>query len=197
MLKRVAVTVSKICDDLRLLSSGPRAGLCEITLPAVQAGSSIMPGKVNPVIPEVVNQVAMEIVGHDTTIAMAASSGQLQLNAFEPIIAHLLFEEIRHLQRAIDVFTDRCVTGIRANVDHLRDEVWNSVSIVTALSPALGYETATRVAERALEEGCTVPDVVRKERLLTDRQLEDALLPQHLIHPWMPTADDAQASPVL
>ena len=152
-----------------------------------------MPGKVNPVIPEMVNQVAMEIVGHDTSITLAAASGQLQLNAFEPIIAHLLFEEIRHLRRALDVFTDKCVSGIKANAAHLRDEVWNSVSIVTALSPTLGYETATRVARRALEEGRTIPEVVREERLLAEGQLEEALEPQHLIHPWMPT--DATRSP--
>ena len=190
ILKSVAVTVSKICDDLRLLSSGPRSGLGEITLPAVQAGSSIMPGKVNPVIPEMVNQVAMEIVGHDTTITMAASSGQLQLNAFEPIIAHLLFEEIRHLKRALDVFTDRCVSGIVANEEHLRDKVWNSVSIVTALSPAIGYETAARVARHALEQGKTIPDVVRDEGLMTEEQLGETLQPQHLIHPWMPVNKD-------
>lgn len=186
VLKRVAVKTSKICNDLRLLSSGPRAGLGEINLPAVQAGSSIMPGKVNPVIPEMVNQVAFEIVGHDVTISMAAEAGQLQLNAFEPIIAHLLFEEIRHLHRAMDVFTDRCITGITANTDRLRDEVWRSVSIVTALSPALGYRTATRVAQQALAENRTVGEIILEEHLLDEEALSAALVPEHLIHPWMP-----------
>ncbi len=186
VLKRIAVKTSKICNDLRLLSSGPRAGLGEINLPAVQAGSSIMPGKVNPVIPEMVNQVAFEIVGHDVTISMAAEAGQLQLNAFEPIIAHLLFEEIRHLQRALDVFTDRCIIGITANTERLRDEVWQSVSIVTALSPALGYRTATRVAQQALAEKRTIGEIVLEEKLLDEETLTAALEPEHLIHPWMP-----------
>lgn len=196
VLKRIAVKTSKVCNDLRLLSSGPRAGLREINLPPVQAGSSIMPGKVNPVIPEVVNQVAFEIVGHDVTISMAAEGGQLQLNAFEPIIAHSLFEEIRHLERALRVFTTRCIQGITANAEHLRDQVWNSVSIVTALSPALGYQTATRVAQEALELGCSIPDIVREEGLLSEAELEAALAPDHLTHPWMPLVDAGSTDPV-
>src|SRR5262249_56732554 len=119
VLKRVAVKLSKVCNDLRLLSSGPRAGLGEINLPPMQAGSSIMPGKVNPVIPEVVNQVAFEVVGHDVTITMAAEAGQLQLNAFEPIIAHSLFESMSHLDAACRVLIDRCVVGITANAERL------------------------------------------------------------------------------
>ena len=189
VLKRIAVKTSKICNDLRLLSSGPRAGLGEINLPAVQAGSSIMPGKVNPVIPEVVNQVAHEIIGHDVTVSMAAEGGQLQLNAFEPIIAHSLFEEINHLDRALHVLTERCIVGITANAGHLRDQVWGSVSIVTALSPRLGYETATDVAKRALEEGRSIPDIIREQGLLSDTEVADALDPDHLTHPWMPTTN--------
>ncbi len=185
-LKRVAVKISKICNDLRLLSSGPRSGLGEINLPPAQAGSSIMPGKVNPVIPEVVNQVAFEIIGHDVTVSMAAEAGQLQLNAFEPIIAHSLFEEMRHLERALDVLATRCVNGITANVDRMREAVWSSVSIVTAISPTLGYEVATRVAKQALAEGRTIPEIVLAEGLLSAEQLDAALDPQHLIHPWMP-----------
>lgn len=192
VLKRIAVKTSKICNDLRLLSSGPRSGLGEINLPPVQAGSSIMPGKVNPVIPEMVNQVAFEIIGHDVTISLAAESGQLQLNAFEPIIAHTLFEEIRHLARALRVLADRCVLGITANVDHLREQVWNSVSIVTALSPVLGYHTATRVAQDALAQGRSIPDIVREEQLMSDAQLEIALQPEHLIHPWIPVVDSGE-----
>ena len=190
VLKRIAVKISKVCNDLRLLSSGPRSGLGEINLPPVQAGSSIMPGKVNPVIPEVVNQVAYEIIGHDVTISLAAEGGQLQLNAFEPIIAHSLFEEIRHLERALRTLTDRCIVGITANTEHLREQVWNSVSIVTALSPVLGYQTATRVAQEALEQKRSIPDIVREEGLMSDEQLEAALLPEHLIHPWIPVVEE-------
>ena len=186
VLKRVAVKVSKVCNDLRLLSSGPRAGLGEIRLPAVQAGSSIMPGKVNPVIPEVVNQIAFEVIGHDVTVSLAAEAGQLQLNAFEPIIAHSLFGAIRHFASGLRVLTDRCVAGITADPEHLRDEVWSSVSIVTALSPHLGYHTATRVAQRALTEGRTIPDVIGEEGLLGDAQLHSLLDPEHLVHPWIP-----------
>lgn len=189
VLKRIAVKTSKVCNDLRLLSSGPRSGLGEINLPPVQAGSSIMPGKVNPVIPEVVNQVAFEIIGHDVTISLAAESGQLQLNAFEPIIAHSLFEEIGHFTRALRTLTDRCIVGITANAEHLREEVWYSVSIVTALSPVLGYQTATRVAQDALAQGRSIPDIVREEGIMSDEQLEAALDPAHLTHPWMPTQD--------
>ncbi|HHW51139.1 MAG TPA: aspartate ammonia-lyase [Pseudoclavibacter sp.] len=185
-LKRVAVKISKVCNDLRLLSSGPRAGLGEINLPPAQAGSSIMPGKVNPVIPEVVNQVAFEVIGHDVTISMAAEAGQLQLNAFEPIVAHSLFEEIRHLERAFDILRLRCVDGITANVARMRSFVWESVSIVTALSPTLGYEEATRVAKQALEEGVSIPEIVEREELLSEEELHRALDPESLTHPWIP-----------
>ncbi|MFT8637287.1 MAG: aspartate ammonia-lyase [Pseudoclavibacter sp.] len=186
VLKRVAVKISKVCNDLRLLSSGPRAGLGEINLPPVQAGSSIMPGKVNPVIPEVVNQIAFEVIGHDVTVSLAAEAGQLQLNAFEPIIAHAMFVSIGHLTSGLRVLADRCVAGVTANAEHLRAEVWSSVSIVTALSPSLGYRTATRVAQRALAEGRTIPEVIREEGLLDATQLESLLDPAHLTHPWMP-----------
>ena len=143
VLKRVAVKISKICNDLRLLSSGPRAGLNEINLPPVQAGSSIMPGKVNPVIPEVVNQVAFEVIGNDVTVSFAAEAGQLQLNAFEPIIAHSLFKSIGHLREAILTLEKRCVVGITANRDKLRSDVENSIGLVTALNPYIGYAAAT------------------------------------------------------
>ena len=149
MLKRIAVKLSKICNDLRLLSSGPRAGFNEINLPPVQAGSSIMPGKINPVIPEVVNQVAFEVIGNDVTVTMAAEAGQLQLNAFEPIILHSLGESITHLTAACRVLADRCVKGITANPDVTRAYVENSIGLVTALNPAIGYAAATDIAKEA------------------------------------------------
>src|ERR1700743_593429 len=147
VLKRVAVKLSKTCNDLRLLSSGPRAGLGEINLPPMQAGSSIMPGKVNPVIPEVVNQIAFEIIGNDLTVTFAAEAGQLQLNAFEPIIAHSLFKSVNHLQRGCMILADRCGDGITANRAHLRASVENSIGLVTALNPYIGYAMATEVAK--------------------------------------------------
>src|SRR5437660_3370355 len=149
VLKRVAVKLSKTCNDLRLLSSGPRAGLGEINLPPMQAGSSIMPGKVNPVIPEVVNQVAFEVIGNDITVSFAAEAGQLQLNAFEPIIAHSLFKSVTHLRQACLTLEARCVRGITANREWLRQSVERSIGIVTALNPYIGYENATAVAQEA------------------------------------------------
>ena len=175
VLKRVAVKLSKICNDLRLLSSGPRAGFNEIVLPARQAGSSIMPGKVNPVIPEVVNQVAFEVIGNDVTVTLAAEGGQLQLNAFEPIIAHSLFASLQHLARAAVVLAEKCVDGITANADMLRSRVADSIGLVTALSPVIGYENATAVAQEALLSGRGVAEIVETRGLL-DRAAIDALL---------------------
>ena len=152
LLKRVAVKLSKICNDLRLLSSGPRAGFGEIRLPAVQAGSSIMPGKVNPVIPEVVNQVAYLVIGHDLTVTMCAEGGQLQLNAFEPTIGYCVLNSLRVLTAAIDTLTRRCVEGIEADREHCMELVENSIGLVTALGPTLGYEACSRIAKRALAE---------------------------------------------
>ncbi|GAA1679100.1 aspartate ammonia-lyase [Mycolicibacterium murale] len=159
VLKRTAVKLSKICSDLRLLSSGPRAGLNEINLPAVQAGSSIMPGKVNPVIPEVVNQVAFQVIGNDVTVTMAAEAGQLQLNAFEPIIADTLFRSIRHLDAACRVLVSRCIEGITANPVHLRDSVMNSIGVVTALTPVIGYAAAAQIAQVAMASGRPVAEL--------------------------------------
>lgn len=181
-LKRVAVKLSKICNDLRLLSSGPRAGLHEINLPAVQAGSSIMPGKVNPVIPEVVNQVAFQIVGHDVTISMAAESGQLQLNAFEPVICFCLAAGIDRLRNAITMLATRCVDGITANVDLMRHEVENSIGLVTALNPFIGYQAATEVAKEALATGRGVAELVIEKGLLPAEELERILRPETLAH---------------
>nr|MCW2728297.1 aspA [Aeromicrobium sp.] len=179
-LKRVAVKLSKICNDLRLLSSGPRAGFNEINLPAVQAGSSIMPGKVNPVIPEVVNQVAFQIIGHDMTVSMAAEAGQLQLNAFEPIICYSLSAGISRLEQAIMVLATRCVDGITANVELLRSEVENSIGLVTALNPYIGYAAATEVAKEALASGRGVAELVLERGLLPRERLEAILRPETL-----------------
>ena len=183
VLKRVAVKLSKTCNDLRLLSSGPRAGLGEINLPPGQAGSSIMPGKVNPVIPEVVNQIAFEVIGNDVTVSFAAEAGQLQLNAFEPIIAHSLFKSLKHLKNGCDTLRERCVTGITANREHLRALVENSIGIVTALNPYIGYENATQVAQEAHATGKSVYALVLEKKLLTRQQLDEILRPEALTRP--------------
>ncbi len=175
VLKRVAVKLSKTSNDLRLLSSGPRAGFGEINLPAMQAGSSIMPGKVNPVIPEVVNQVAFAVIGYDMTVTMAAEGGQLQLNAFEPIITRALMMGITQLRQACYTLADRCVDGITANREKLRESVENSIGLVTALSPMLGYENATEVAKRALHEDKTVRQVVLELGLMTADEFSQVL----------------------
>jgi aspartate ammonia-lyase len=183
VLKRVAVKLSKVCNDLRLLSSGPRAGLHEINLPARQAGSSIMPGKVNPVIPEVVNQIAFEVIGNDVTVSFAAEAGQLQLNAFEPIIAHSLFESLKHLRHGVQTLTQRCVKGITANRERLRSMVESSIGLVTALNPLIGYAHATEVAQEALTTGKSVYDLVLAKGLLSKEKLDDILRPEMLTKP--------------
>lgn len=175
VIKRIAVKLSKTASDLRLLSSGPRAGLDEINLPPRQAGSSIMPGKVNPVIPEVVNQIAFAAVGNDVTVTMAAEAGQLQLNAFEPIICRALMMSITQLRQGCYVLADYCVEGITANVEKLRRSVEQSIGLVTALSPVLGYENATKVAQQALAEDSSVREVVLSLKLMTEAEF-DALL---------------------
>jgi aspartate ammonia-lyase len=183
VLKRVAVKLSKICNDLRLLSSGPRTGLGEINLPAVQAGSSIMPGKVNPVIPEVVNQIAFLVIGNDVTVSFAAESGQLQLNAFEPIIAHSLFDNLIYLRNGCLTLAERCVRGITANREHLADLVNHSIGIVTALNPFIGYENASAVAKEAHATGKGVAEIVLEKGLLTKEQLDEILRPEVLTQP--------------
>ena len=183
MLKRVAVKLSKTCNDLRLLSSGPRVGLGEINLPPMQAGSSIMPGKVNPVIPEVVNQIAFEVIGNDVTVSFAAEAGQLQLNAFEPIIAHSLFKSVNHLRAGCLTLASRCVSGITANREHMRRGVERSIGIVTALNPYIGYANATEIAREALLTGRSVYDLVLEKKLLTPEQLDQILQPEVLTKP--------------
>ncbi|MBP6344844.1 aspartate ammonia-lyase [Neisseriaceae bacterium CLB008] len=183
MLKRTAMKLSKICNDLRLLSSGPRTGINEINLPARQPGSSIMPGKVNPVIPEAVNQVAFEVMGNDLALTMAAEAGQLQLNVMEPLIAYKLFDSVRLLQRAMDMLRELCIDGITANPEHCLKLVECSIGLVTALNPYIGYENATRIAKTALESGRGVLELVREEKLLDEEMLADILRPENMIAP--------------
>lgn len=175
-LKRLAVKLSKICNDLRLLSSGPRSGLGEINLPPRQAGSSIMPGKVNPVIPEFVNQIAFEVIGLDLTVTLAAESGQLQLNAFEPIIAYSIFRSMTHLSRAMDLLADYCIDGITANTETLAGYVNGSVSIITALVPQIGYVAATHIANEAQRTGASVKTLVLERGLLTPEAFDELVL---------------------
>ncbi len=182
-VKACAVTLSKIANDLRLMSSGPRAGFGEINLPARQNGSSIMPGKVNPVIPEVVNQVAFNVIGNDMTITLAAEAGQLELNAFEPIIFYNLFQSIDTLGFACETFVDNCVAGITANEERCRYLVENSVTIVTALSPHIGYQRSADIAKKALKEGRSVREIVLEENILTEEEINQILDPAALTEP--------------
>jgi aspartate ammonia-lyase len=181
VLKRVAVKLSKISNDLRLLSSGPRAGFGEINLPPMAPGSSIMPGKVNPIIPEVVNQVAFEVIGNDLTVTMAAEAGQLELNAMEPVIAYNLFTSLDMLGRACRTLVERCIRGITANREHCRQMVENSIGLVTALNPVLGYEKASQIAEEALRTGKPVAEIVLEKGYLSKEQLEQVLAPSRMV----------------
>ncbi|HWA39671.1 MAG TPA: aspartate ammonia-lyase [Burkholderiales bacterium] len=183
VLKRIAVKLSKTCNDLRLLSSGPRAGLGEIRLPPVQAGSSIMPGKVNPVIPEVVNQVAFEVIGNDMTVTMAAEAGQLQLNAFEPVIAHSLFKSLSHLAAACRTLDERCVRGIEADVARARRLLDESTALVTALTPVLGYARSAEIAREALATGQRIYDLVLAKGWMSRAHLDEVLQPEMLTRP--------------
>jgi aspartate ammonia-lyase len=193
VMKRTATKLSKICNDLRLLSSGPRAGFGEINLPAMQPGSSIMPGKVNPVIPEVVNQVCFDVIGGDVTVTMAAEAGQLQLNAFEPVIAYRLLRGIDMLRNACLVLRERCVVGITANADRMRHFVEHSIGIVTALVPVIGYAQASDVAKVALHSGRGVFDIVLERGLLTRDQLDEILNPAAMTAPRSVTTEHPAA----
>lgn len=182
-IKAYAVTLSKIANDLRLMSSGPRTGFGEINLPAKQNGSSIMPGKVNPVIPEVVNQIAFNIIGNDLTITMAAEAGQLELNAFEPIIFYNLFQSIDTLAYGVNTFVDNCVSGITANEERCRDLVENSVGIITTLCPHVGYGEAAKIAKEAISTGESVRKLILRNKLLSENQLKEILNPMNMTEP--------------
>ena len=179
-LKTCAVNLSKMCNDLRLLSSGPKTGLAEIALPAKQNGSSIMPGKVNPVIPEVVTQVAFLVIGHDTTITMAAEAGQLELNAFEPVLFYNLFESITTLKGAVKTLIDNCIVGIVANRERSRDLLEQSVGIITALNPYIGYKKAAEIAKQAIKQNKSVREIVLAKKLLSAKELDQILDPYAL-----------------
>jgi aspartate ammonia-lyase len=181
VLKRIAVKLSKICNDLRLLNSGPRAGFGEIKLPAVQAGSSIMPGKVNPVMPEVINQIAFQVIGNDLTVTMAAESGQLQLNAMEPVIVFNILQSMRMLTRGMKVLRERCVDGIEADRERCQEMLEHSLVAVTAINPYVGYATASRVAKEALKSRRSVRDVVLDEKLMSEAQLAEAFSTDNLL----------------
>ncbi|MCH7336133.1 aspartate ammonia-lyase [Acinetobacter sp. NIPH 2699] len=183
LLKRTATKLSKIANDLRLLSSGPRAGLNEIHLEARQPGSSIMPGKVNPVIPEAMNLVCYQVIANDLAITLAAEAGQLQLNAMEPLIAFKLFESIELLGKAMHMFQYKCIASIRANAELCQSQVENSIGIITALNPYLGYETTTRIAKQANESGQSVLALIKAENLISDQVLADILAVENMVQP--------------
>lgn len=182
-LKTCAVNLSKMCNDLRLLSSGPKTGFAEIILPAMQNGSSIMPGKVNPVIPEVVSQVSFLVIGHDTTITMAAEAGQMELNAFEPVVFYNLFEAITAMTEAVKTLTDNCIIGIRANEKRCRELLESSVGVVTALCPYIGYEKSAEIAKNSLKTGKTVKELVVEKNLLTEQEIKKILDPYAMTTP--------------
>jgi aspartate ammonia-lyase len=181
VLKRVAVKLSKICNDLRLLNSGPRAGFGEIKLPAVQAGSSIMPGKVNPVMPEVINQIAYQVIGNDITVTMAAEAGQLQLNAMEPVIVLNILQSMRMLTRGMKVLREKCIVGIEADAERCKYLLEHSLVAVTAINPYVGYATASEVAKDALKTGQSLRAVVLARGLMTEEQLNDAFSTENLL----------------
>ena len=183
VIKRCASKISKICNDLRLLSSGPRCGFNEINLPPRQPGSSIMPGKVNPVMPEVMNQICFDIIGKDVTITLAAEAGQLELNVMEPVIAYSLFSGMKRLGAGCRSLVDYCIRGITANRERCREMVYHSIGIVTALNPYLGYETSASIAREALESGRSLVDIVRERGLMSEEQLEEVLAPEHMLQP--------------
>ena len=192
VLKRVAVKLSKVCNDLRLLSSGPRAGLNEINLPKMQPGSSIMPGKVNPVIPEVVNQVCYAVIGNDVTVSFASEGGQLQLNVFEPVIAYGLFNSVSMMRNAMLTLASKCIDGITANEKVCSDFVYNSIGIVTALNPYIGYENSASIAKESLQSGKPVKEIALARGLLSEEQLNEIFQPKNMLNPHMSAEDKAR-----
>lgn len=185
-LKVCALSLSKIANDLRLMASGPRSGLSEIRLPSRQPGSSIMPGKVNPVIPEAVNQVAFQVIGNDLAVSLAVEAGQFELNVMEPVMAYNLFNSLTILTNAVKVLNEKCIAGIEANYDSCKAKVKNSIGIITALSPHIGYEKAAAIAKEALETGIPVVELVKQKELLPDEQLEIILSPSEMCKPGIP-----------
>ena len=182
-LKRLAIKINKMCNDLRLLSSGPRCGFNEIHLPERQPGSSIRPGKVNPAIPEVMNQVCYRVIGNDMAITFASDNGQLELNVMEPVIAYTLFESIHLLENGLDTLRTLCIDGIRANEERCRQLVEQSIGIVTMLNPLIGYKQSTKIAKEAAETGRGVYELVLEHGLLTKDQLDEILKPENMLQP--------------
>ncbi len=182
-LKRTSTKLSKICNDLRLLSSGPRCGLNEINLPEMQAGSSIMPAKVNPVIPEVVNQVCFKVIGNDVTISFAAEAGQLQLNVMEPVIVQCMFESIELLSNAFVTLAEKCISGITANAEHTKAMVYNSVGLITFLNPYIGHHMGDKLGKEAVATGKTIRELVLEKELISEKELDRILSPENLMNP--------------
>lgn len=182
-LKRVAVKLNKICNDLRLLASGPRCGLGEFNLPAMQPGSSIMPGKVNPVIPEVMNQICYKVIGNELCVTMSGEAAQMELNAMEPVMTQCCFESVDLIINGLDTLRTRCVEGITANAEHCKTYVHNSIGIVTALNPVIGYKNSTKIAKEALETGKSVYDLVLEHDILSKEELDTILSPENMLHP--------------
>jgi aspartate ammonia-lyase len=185
-LRRLAIEVGKIASDLRLLSMGPRAGIAEIQLPAVQPGSSIMPGKVNPSVPEMVNQVCYQVIGCDAAILAAADAGQLELNVMMPVIAWNALHATRILGNAMGVLQRRCVSGIRADVDRARELLDRSTAVATALSPYIGYEATADIAKTSIKTGRPIRELVRERQLLSSEQLDAVLAPEAMTSPGVP-----------
>jgi aspartate ammonia-lyase len=186
-LKNLAVTLSKISSDLIFLASGPRTGIFEINLPALQPGSSIMPGKVNPVMPELMNQICFKVMGNDVTVTMASQDGLLQLNAYEPVVAVALMESQGLLFKTMPLFKKQCIDGITINQKVLDDHMNRSIGIVTALNPVLGYDKTTELAKEALQSGKGILELIREKKLLTEAQIKDLLDPVKLTSPTGPT----------
>ncbi len=183
VLRRIATKMNKICNDLRLLGSGPKCGLHELDLPARQPGSSIMPGKVNPVIPEVMNQISYKVIGNDLCVAMCNEAAQMELNAMEPTMAQCCFENLEIMMNGFDVLRKYCIDGIKADADHCRDYIKGSIGIVTALNPVIGYKNSTKIAKEALATGKSVYDLVLEHGILTQEELDTILSPENMIHP--------------
>jgi aspartate ammonia-lyase len=182
-MRRIAVKMNKICNDLRLLASGPRCGVHEFDLPARQPGSSIMPGKVNPVIPEVMNQICYKVIGNDLCVAMSAEAAQMELNAMEPVMAQCCFESAEILMNGFDTLRINCIDGIKANPEQCTEYVHNSIGVVTALNPVIGYKNSTKIAKEALETGRSVYDLVLEHGILTKEELDTILAPENMIKP--------------